>query len=85
MEVLDTMKAMYLSVVKSIFDMFISCFKQVQGLSRKDKPWQEWLIFVLFMALTFTVVWFGFMISVDIIAGSNEIIPEMRHGIEVVK
>jgi hypothetical protein len=49
----------------------------VQNLSRKDKPWQEWLIFVLFMAMTFAVVWFGFAVSIDIMTSSNDIIPEV--------
>ena len=73
------MKAIYISVIKSIFEMFIGCFKQVQNLSRKDKPWQEWLIFVLFMTLTFAVVWFGFAVSIDIMTGSSDIIPEVIH------
>ena len=71
------MKAIYLSVIKNIFEMFIGCFKQVQKLSKTDKPWQEWLIFVLFMALTFAVVWFGFAVSIDIMTSSNDIIPEV--------
>ena len=73
------MKAIYLSVIKSIFDMFIGCFKQCQKLSRTDKPWQEWLIFVLFMALTFAVVWFGFAVSIDIMTSSSNMIPEVIH------
>lgn len=74
------MKAIYISVIKSIFDMFIECRRKVSSLSRTDKPWQEWLIFFLFIALTFTVIWFGFMVSVDIISGSSDIvIPEVIH------
>ena len=79
MEVLDVMKAIYISVIKSIFEMFIGCFKQVSSLSKTDKPWQEWLIFVLFMAMTFAVVWFGFAVSIDIITSSSNIIPEVVH------
>jgi hypothetical protein len=73
------MKAIYISVIKSIFDMFIECRRKVSSLSRTDKPWQEWLIFVLFMALTFAVVWFGFAVSIDIMTGSSDIIPEVIH------
>lgn len=73
MGMVDAMKAIYISVIKSIFDMFIGCFKQVQKLSRTDKPWQEWLKFFLFMALTAAVVWFAFSVSIEIIDSMDTI------------
>lgn len=74
------MKQISLAIIKGIFGTFISCFKQVQGLSKTDKPWQEWLIFAIFMALTFTVLWFGFVETVSfLMSGDSDIIPEVIH------
>ena len=65
------MKTISIAIIKGIFGMFIACFKQVQSLSKTDKPWQEWLIFLFFMALTFAVLWFGFHETVQFLMSDN--------------
>lgn len=72
------MKSISIAIIQSIFSMFIGCFKQVKGLSKTDKPWQEWLIFLFFMALTFAVLALGFWLSAELISG-GAIIPEIVH------
>ena len=72
------MKAISLALIKGIFSMFIGCFKQVQSLSKTDKPWQEWMIFAVFILLTFLVLGLGLWLSAELITGGT-IIPEIVH------
>ena len=65
------MKTISIAIIKGIFGMFIACFKQVQGLSKTDKPWQEWLKFLFFMALTFGVLWLGYQFTIDFLMSDN--------------
>ena len=76
------MKSISIAIIQSIFSMFVNCFKQVKGLSKTDQPWQEWLIFAVFILLTFLVLGLGFWLSAELISG-GAIIPELIH--EAVK
>ena len=74
------MKSISIAIIQGIFSMFIGCFKQVQSLSKTDKPWQEWLIFFIFMALTFAVIWFGFQETITFLMSDNlPTTPEVIH------
>ena len=72
------MKAISLALIQSIFSMFVNCFKQVKALSKTDQPWQEWMIFAVFILLTFLVLGLGFWLSADLITG-GAVIPELIH------
>ena len=72
------MKTISIAVIKGIFGMFIGCFKQVQSLSKTDKPWQEWMIFAVFILLTFLVLGLGLWLSAELITGGS-VIPELVH------
>ena len=74
------MKTISIAVIKGIFGMFIGCFKQVQSLSKTDKPWQEWMIFAVFILLTFLVLGLGLWLSAELISGGT-IIPEIVHEV----
>jgi hypothetical protein len=74
------MKSISLAIIGGIFDMLIGMFKKVQALSKTDRLWQEWLMFVVFAGLTFFLLYCAYQVSIDIIMASP--IPELR---EVVK
>ena len=72
------MKAISIAIIQSIFSMFVNCFKQVKALSKTDRPWQEWMIFAVFILLTFLVLGLGLWLSAELISG-GAVIPEIVH------